>query len=62
MPDDVMEMVRAISRAVGDDGLELSEWEQDFLDSISLRAQSGQPLSEKQDAVLERLWKKATGL
>ncbi len=50
-------LIAEIRRAQADDDFDLSEWEGDFLASISGR----ESLSDKQDAVLERIWRKATG-
>jgi len=55
---DVSEMLRAINRAVLEDELDLTDWEQSFVDAISLRIQGGLPLSEKQDRVLLDLWER----
>lgn len=38
----------------------LSRWEEDFLDSITIRLEGGGTLSEKQAAVLERIYHKIT--
>lgn len=50
-------LIAEIRRAVSEDDFDLTEWEDDFLASISSR----ETLTDKQDAVLERIWRKATG-
>lgn len=57
---DVKAMLADINRALGDDDLELGTWETDFLESIRWKADHGEPLSDRQDGVLTRIWKKAT--
>lgn len=54
---DSKELIAEIRRAVEEDSYNLTEWEDEFLQSIAGRA----ALSDKQDAVLERIWRKATG-
>lgn len=54
---DAKELIADIRRAVLEDAYNLTEWEGEFLESIAGRAS----LSDKQDAVLERIWRKATG-
>lgn len=54
---DTKELIAEIRRAVEEDAYNLTEWEDEFLQSIAGRA----TLSDKQDAVLERIWRKATG-
>lgn len=49
-------MLADIRRAVEEDSLNLTEWEDEFLQSISGR----EALTDKQDAVLERIWRRAT--
>ena len=53
-----MEMIGAIHEAVDEDNYELTEWEEEFLESID-GAEEGN-LSPKQQNVLERIYKKAT--
>lgn len=55
--NDKKELIAEIRRAVGEDSCNLSEWEDEFLQSIAGR----DTLTDKQDAVLERIWRKATG-
>ena len=54
---DVKQLLSEIRRAVEEDECNLTEWEEEFVESISGR----DSLTEKQDAVLERIWRKATG-
>lgn len=54
---DAKELIAEIRRAVADDDYDLTDWEDEFLQSIAGRAS----LTDKQDAVLERIWRKATG-
>lgn len=58
--EDIEAMVQAIERAVGDGGYNLTEWEEGFLTSIKRLIAEGVPVSDKQDAVLEKIWRKAT--
>ena len=58
--DDFEAMLNDINRAVGDGDLELTEWEDDFLTSVSNRIDSGVELTQPQDDTLTALWKKAT--
>ena len=39
---------------------DLSEWEAEFVESVGRQVQAGRELSDKQDEVLERIWRKAT--
>ena len=57
---DAKAMIEEINRAVSEDRLDLNEWESEFVSSIGSRLQAGGSLTERQDAVLEKLWKKAT--
>lgn len=54
---DTKELIAEIRRAVEEDACNLTEWEDEFLQSIVGR----ESLTDKQDAVLERIWRKATG-
>jgi len=54
---DTKQLIEEIRRAVEADECNLTEWEDEFLQSIADRA----TLTDKQDAVLERIWRKATG-
>lgn len=38
----------------------MSEWEQNFIDSVSNQLGKGKDISPKQYAVLERIWEKIT--
>lgn len=58
---DTLTMVETIERAVREDDFHLSEWEDGFVESVGDLARSGLPLSDKQDACLEKIWKRITG-
>jgi hypothetical protein len=55
---DAKTMIAQINEAVSEDRLNLSEWESDFIESISSQVNRGRQLSEKQDEVLLRIWGK----
>jgi hypothetical protein len=57
MSDDVKAMLQAIYAAVECDEISLNEWEEGFIQTVS----AADRLTDKQDAVLERIWRKATG-
>jgi hypothetical protein len=57
MPSDTNQLITEIYRAVADDDINLTAWEDQFLQNIRFMP----VLSSKQDAVLERIWRKATG-
>lgn len=38
----------------------LSDWECEFIDSVSYQLGRGRGLSEKQEQILERIWEKVT--
>lgn len=59
---DLLEMIHEISDAVLADDMNLSKWESDFIDDMSpkLRRPGFVP-SEKQEAVIVRLWNKSKG-
>lgn len=40
----------------------LTDWEREFVDSISQRVGSGQGLTEKQDECLVRIWERVTDI
>jgi hypothetical protein len=42
------------------DGVNLSTWEQDFIESLRTQRQSGRRLSEKQAEILERIYAEKT--
>jgi hypothetical protein len=50
-------LIADIQRAVAGDDCDLTDWEAEFIESIAGR----ENLTDKQDAVLERIWRKATG-
>lgn len=58
MTEDWESMIADIRRAVEEDDFNLTEWEDEFLHNISNRIS----LTDKQDDVLVKIWKKATGM
>lgn len=54
---DTKTLIADIRRAVEADECDLTIWEEEFLQSIK----NHERLSDKQDAVLEKIWRKATG-
>jgi hypothetical protein len=54
---DTKQLIAEIRRAVEEDEYNLTEWEDEFLQSIAGR----DSLTDKQDAILEWIWRKATG-
>jgi hypothetical protein len=58
MEKDIRGMIDAIRLKVDEEEAYLSEWESDFLDSIERQGQQHYKLTEKQDACLERIWKR----
>lgn len=60
MTNDVFAMLEAISQAVRDDDVDLTSWEAEFIESIRANLEAGIYLTEKQDSVLVRIWKKCT--
>lgn len=59
-PSDAKELIAEISRAVSEGGFDLNEWETDFIKNVSRKVAAGQELSDLQDEILEKIWKKAT--
>jgi hypothetical protein len=57
---DSKELIAAINRAVSEDGFELNEWETNFLENVGRKAHAGQELSDRQDEILQGIWKRAT--
>lgn len=57
---DTKSMIAAINRAVTEDDFNLTEWETEFIESISRRVEAGESLSDKQDETLLKIWRKAT--
>lgn len=57
---DVKRMIWEINRAVSEDAFDLNDWETEFVESIGKQLEAGRALSDKQDEVLERIWRKAT--
>lgn len=41
-------------------GVNLSPWEEDFIESVSDQVKAGRPLSEKQIAIVERIYAERT--
>lgn len=60
MTSDARELIAEINRRVADDEFNLSEWEADFIESVGQQLEDGRDLTDKQDAVLERIWRRAT--
>lgn len=46
--------------AVEQDGVNLTTWEQDFVESLRTQRQSGRRLSDKQAEILERIYAEKT--
>ena len=61
MASDAKILIQEINQAVKDDDIDLTTWETEFMESIWSVIEAGFKLSDKQDAVLERIWRKATG-
>lgn len=61
MSADLKAMLAAIRQAIIDDGFSPSQWEGEFLDSVTELVNFELALSEKQDETLENIWRKATG-
>jgi len=57
---DAAELLRQITRGILDGDVDLSEWETEFIESIGRQVAAGRELSDKQDEILERIWKKVT--
>lgn len=57
---DTKELLRQITRGILDGDIDLSEWETEFVESIGRQVAAGRELTDKQDEVLERIWKKVT--
>lgn len=55
---DAKQMIAEINRAVADDEADLTEWEAKFVESIGGQLQAERPLSERQDEILEGIWRK----
>ena len=49
-------MIKQIELAIGDDEIDLTDWETEFIESIKEQ----ETLSSRQEAVLDRIWRKAT--
>lgn len=61
MASDAKVLLEEIGRAVKDDEIDLTSWEDGFIQSIKAYVDFGIALTDKQDAVLERIWRRATG-
>lgn len=56
-PQEMIEGVRSAARVeVHNGGLELTEWEQTFVDNVERQLGRERDLSEKQLAILRELW------
>jgi hypothetical protein len=60
MDQDLKSMLAEIRRAIESDQYEANEWEIGFLESCASMVSRKIPLSDRQDEILERIWKKAT--
>jgi len=60
MADDLKGMLADIKRAIESDEFTASQWETEFLEKVGELINFELPLTEKQDATLEGIWKKAT--
>lgn len=58
MSDERM-ILTQLERAVEEDRVILSIWEQNFIESIKQQLADGRSLSPKQDLILLRLWKRS---
>jgi len=47
-------------QCIQDHGLNLTEWEEEFIRSIILQHKAGRTLSEKQEAIVERIYNAKT--
>lgn len=61
MPNDAKILIQEINEAVRNDDIDLTPWEAEFMESIGSVVEAGFNLTDKQDAVLEKIWRKATG-
>jgi hypothetical protein len=52
-------MIEDIERAVLDEDFNLTEWEEEFIESI--KRQDSESLSDKQENVLTRIWHRSKG-
>jgi hypothetical protein len=57
---DTKQLLEEITRGILDGDVDLTEWETEFIESIGRQHAAGRPLSDKQDEILERIWKKVT--
>jgi len=55
----VLTMIEDIERAVLDEDFNLTEWEEEFIESI--KRQDSESLSDKQENVLTRIWHRSKG-
>ncbi|MCE5264315.1 MAG: hypothetical protein LLG97_12375 [Deltaproteobacteria bacterium] len=53
---DHLKMIEEIERAVDAEGFRLTEWEDDFVQGLKSLA----TLTERQDEVLEEIWRRST--
>jgi hypothetical protein len=60
--EDVQSMLSDIYRTVSEESANLTEWEAKFIENIGGLVRNGTSLSPKQDEMLEKIWKKVTGL
>lgn len=57
---DAKQLLEEITRGILDGDVDLNEWETEFIESIGRQVAAGRELSDKQDEILERIWKKVT--
>ena len=55
----VLTMIEDIERAVLDEDFNLTEWEEEFIESI--KRQDSESLSDKQENILTGIWHRAKG-
>jgi hypothetical protein len=57
---DAKQLLEEITRGILDGDVDLNEWETEFVESIGRQVAAGRELSDKQDEILERIWRKVT--
>lgn len=61
MSQDLKAMLADIKRAIENDEFSPTDWESEFLESVTELINFELPLSDKQDEKFEKIWEKATG-
>lgn len=59
MNAEVQAMIDKINQTVSDELMSLTQWESDFIQNVTAQNKRGFPLSDKQDEILEKIWKRA---